>query len=36
MLGAMGWQEGKGLGAQMDGRTECIQVKRREEGVGLG
>ena len=36
MLAAMGWETGKGLGANEDGRLECIQVKRREEGVGLG
>ena len=26
MLASMGWKDGAGLGANMDGRTECIQV----------
>ena len=36
MLEQMGWQKGKGLGRNEDGMTECIQIKRREEGAGLG
>ena len=36
ILADMGWSEGLGLGANKDGMTECIQVTRREEGVGLG
>ena len=32
----MGWEDGKGLGKNQDGIKNCIQVKRREEGVGLG
>ena len=31
-----GWTEGKGLGAEEDGDTLCIQVKRREVGRGIG
>mmetsp|Transcript_1474 Transcript_1474/g.1722 ORF Transcript_1474/g.1722 Transcript_1474/m.1722 type:complete len:90 (-) Transcript_1474:38-307(-) len=31
-----GWQEGQGLGRRRDGRTDCIQAKRREERGGLG
>ena len=36
ILASMGWTEGAGLGANEDGRQECIQITRREEGVGLG
>ena len=36
MMKKMGWEQGKGLGANMDGMTDCIQIKRREEGAGLG
>ena len=36
MLEQMGWQKGKGLGRNEDGMTECIQIRRREEGAGLG
>ena len=32
----MGWEDGKGLGKEEDGMKDCIQVSRREEGVGLG
>ena len=32
----LGWEAGKGLGKNEDGMKDCIQVKRREEGVGLG
>ena len=32
----MGWQEGKGLGKNLSGTTECLQIRRREENVGLG
>eukprot|EP00928_Gymnodinium_smaydae_P095503 TRINITY_DN822_c0_g4_i1.p1 TRINITY_DN822_c0_g4~~TRINITY_DN822_c0_g4_i1.p1 ORF type:complete len:146 (+),score=46.36 TRINITY_DN822_c0_g4_i1:91-528(+) len=31
-----GWQEGQGLGRLRDGRTDCIQAKRRELKTGLG
>ena len=32
----MGWAKGKGLGKNEYGMTDCIQIKRREEGTGLG
>mmetsp|Transcript_127494 Transcript_127494/g.396906 ORF Transcript_127494/g.396906 Transcript_127494/m.396906 type:complete len:148 (-) Transcript_127494:44-487(-) len=31
-----GWKEGQGLGRRRDGRTDCIQAKRREVNKGLG
>lgn len=31
-----GWEEGKGLGRNEEGRSECIQGVRREEKRGLG
>ncbi|CAD7926905.1 unnamed protein product [Amoebophrya sp. A120] len=36
ILQKFGWSKGKGLGANLDGSTKCIQIQRREEGVGLG
>jgi Pin2-interacting protein X1 len=36
ILKKMGWTEGKGLGATESGRQECVQVKRRDDGLGLG
>ena len=36
MLENLGWQKGKGLGKHEDGMKDCIQIKRREEGTGLG
>lgn len=32
----MGWSEGKGLGKKESGMTDCVQIKRREDGLGLG
>ena len=32
----MGWEDGKGLGKNLDGLHEPIQVKRRDLGTGLG
>lgn len=32
----MGWSEGKGLGKKQAGMTDCLQIKRREDGQGLG
>jgi hypothetical protein len=32
----MGWSEGEGLGKNKSGQIDCIQVKRREEHLGLG
>jgi len=36
ILEKMGWTEGKGLGVQENGRQECVQVRRREDNLGLG
>lgn len=36
LLKKMGWNQGQGLGVQEDGMKECIQVKRRNESLGLG
>ena len=36
IMAQLGWETGKGLGKNEDGMKDCIQVKRREEGVGLG
>jgi hypothetical protein len=30
MLLKMGWSEGKGLGVNEDGITECLQVRKRK------
>ena len=36
MLAKMGWTEGKGLGKKENGLKDCVQIKRRDEGTGLG
>ena len=36
MLKKMGWNEGSGLGKNQHGDTEWFQIKRRDEGAGLG
>ena len=36
LMESMGWSEGKGIGKNEDGMKECIQITRREDGVGLG
>ena len=36
ILGKFGWKEGEGLGKTKNGITEAIQIKRREENIGLG
>jgi len=32
----LGWQEGKGLGAEEDGIVDAIKLKRRVQGEGIG
>lgn len=32
----MGWKEGQGLGKNLDGIVDCIQIERRDELKGLG
>lgn len=32
----MGWKEGNGLGKHQHGEKDCVQIKRREENLGLG
>lgn len=36
VLKKFGWEEGKGLGKNEDGRDECIQQRRRDGNAGLG
>ena len=36
MMEQMGWEAGKGLGANEDGRKTAITVTKREAGLGLG
>ena len=36
LMTKMGWKEGNGLGKSQHGAKDCIQVRRREDGVGLG
>ena len=36
MMEKMGWNKGAGLGKNLDGMTECIQIERRDEGQALG
>ena len=36
MMAKFGWAKGDGLGKKMDGITACIQIKRRDEDLGLG
>ncbi|ELR23219.1 Gpatch domain containing protein [Acanthamoeba castellanii str. Neff] len=36
MLEKMGWKEGKGLGANEDGTTEHIKVKKKIDNQGIG
>eukprot|EP01068_Selenidium_serpulae_P006619 Selendium_serpulae@DN4459_c0_g1_i1.p2 len=36
LLAKFGWEEGKGLGKDEDGKQDPIQIKKRDETVGLG
>ena len=36
MLKMMGWSKGEGLGRTMEGIKDCIQIKRRDEHLGMG
>lgn len=36
ILKKFGWTEGDGLGKDKSGITDCIQIKRRKENIGLG
>ena len=36
IMSKFGWKQGEGLGANKQGMTECIQIKRRAESAGLG
>lgn len=36
MMEKMGWIEGKGIGKNLEGTVDCIQIKKREENIGLG
>ncbi len=36
LLLKMGWSEGSGLGKETSGISDCIQISRRAENVGLG
>ena len=36
MMKKMGWKAGDGLGRKMDGIIDCIQIKRRDENLGMG
>ncbi|KAH8583948.1 G patch domain containing [Cryptosporidium sp. chipmunk genotype I] len=36
LLQKMGWTEGKGLGKEEVGMQECIQIKKKNDNLGLG
>ena len=36
MMAKLGWAKGEGLGKNKDGMVDCVQVKRRDEDLGLG
>jgi hypothetical protein len=36
MMASMGWQAGKGIGKDENGRVNIVTVTKREEGVGIG
>jgi hypothetical protein len=35
MLEKMGWEDGKGLGAKLEGETEFIKIDKRPDNRGL-
>jgi hypothetical protein len=36
ILAKFGWKEGQGLGSSMSGVSECVQIQKRDERVGIG
>lgn len=36
LMVSMGWREGNGLGKNQHGTRDCVQIRRREDNVGLG
>ena len=36
LMAKMGWKKGDGLGRNMNGIIDCIQIKRRDENLGMG
>jgi len=36
ILAKYGWKEGQGLGSTMSGVSECVQIQKRDERVGIG
>jgi Pin2-interacting protein X1 len=36
LMVSMGWKEGNGLGKNQQGTRDCVQIRRREDNVGLG
>ena len=36
ILAKYGWKEGQGLGSTMSGMSECVQIQKRDERVGIG
>lgn len=36
IMAKFGWEEGKGLGKKENGTVDCVQIKRREDQLGLG
>ena len=36
MMEKMGWKDGDGLGRDMDGIIDPLQIKRRDENLGMG
>lgn len=36
VMAQMGWKEGNGLGKNQHGSKDCVQIRRREDNLGLG